>query len=88
MDIAITEFTPVLERETHLRVMPLFEEIIYVCAQITSTSYDCTSPLSQFTNQSLYCLEPMTNKSKLIEKTKGTSTNDFRYETRSTYFES
>ncbi|MCZ2499559.1 LysR family transcriptional regulator, partial [Xylophilus sp. Kf1] len=29
-------------------------------------------PLSQFTNQSLYCLEPMTSsiKSKLIEKTK------------------
>ena len=26
LDIAITEFTPVLERETHLRVMPLFEE--------------------------------------------------------------
>lgn len=73
LDLAITEFTPVLERETHLRVMPLFEEkLLYVCAQITSTSYDCTSPLSQFTNQSLYCLEPMTSsiKSKLIEKTK------------------
>ena len=31
----------------------------------------------------------MTNsiKSKLIEKTKAQSTNDFRYETRATYFE-
>ena len=73
LDIAITEFTPVLERETHLRVMPLFEENYYMYVPKSHPlAMTVHPPLSQFTNQSLYCLEPMTSsiKSKLIEKTK------------------
>ena len=73
LDIAITEFTPVLERETHLRVMPLFEENYHMYVPKSHPlAMTIHPPLSQFTNQSLYCLEPMTSsiKSKLIEKTK------------------
>lgn len=73
LDLAITEFTPVLERETHLRVMPLFEENYYMYVPKSHPlAMTVHPPLSQFTNQSLYCLEPMTSsiKSKLIEKTK------------------
>ena len=73
LDLAITEFTPVLERETHLRVMPLFEENYHMYVPKSHPlAMTIHPPLSQFTNQSLYCLEPMTSsiKSKLIEKTK------------------